>query len=223
MQAFLVDLLDCMLSCRFGNFLCNSWACPSEAQGGEVEAECRKLSRQFSELQRAKVAAEARLNDINVTVESLVAELRNEKLVSTSARDGVKRASKETATTTRAVQSLGFNVYFSADGDGNVGIERNPTEIPQRSVCSVSTKDSNGSMPHSEKAGLSELVTVMQDNVSDNPFIRVCGSLCPMHTKDGGCRWPNADCAQFQSQFVGLQANFDAFDRLSIYDSYFGT
>ncbi|KAK4367117.1 hypothetical protein RND71_014997 [Anisodus tanguticus] len=285
-SAFLVDLLDCMLSCRFGNFCATAelrasegsshahynlfydplkhdgpllppaaalaptvwpqfhlrWVCPSEAQGGEVEAECRKLSRQFSELQRnlvcihnssinclkttfthAKVAAEARLNDINVTVESLIAELRNEKLVSTSARDGVKRASKETATITRAVQSLGFNVYFSADGDCNVGIERNPTEIPQRSVCSVSTKDSNGSVPHSEKAGLSEPVTVMKDNVSDNPFIRVCGSLCPMHTKDGGCRWPNADCAQFQSQFVGLKANFDAFDRLSIYDSYFGT
>lgn len=28
------------------------WACPSEAQGGEVEAECRKLTRKFSELQR---------------------------------------------------------------------------------------------------------------------------------------------------------------------------
>ncbi|KAJ8551451.1 hypothetical protein K7X08_021466 [Anisodus acutangulus] len=287
-SAFLVDLLDCMLSCRFGNFLCNSekereqagifdacgclwmylaelrasegsshahynlfydplkhdgpllppaaalaptvwpqfhlrWACPSEAQGGEVEAECRKLTRKFSELQRAKEAAEARLNDTNVTVESLVAELRNEKLVSTSARDAVKRASKETATIKRAVQSLGFNVYFSADGDCNVGIVRNPTEIPQRSICSVSTKDSNGLVPHSEKADLSEPVTVMQGNVSDNPLIRVCGSLCPMHTNDGGCRWPNADCAQFQSQFVGLKANFDAFDRLSIYDSYFGT
>ncbi|XP_060184495.1 phosphatidylinositol-3-phosphatase myotubularin-1-like isoform X1 [Lycium barbarum] len=287
-SAFLVDLLDCMLSCRFGNFLCNSekereqagisdacgclwmylaelrasegsshahynlfydpfkhdgpllppaaalaptvwpqfhlrWACPSEAQGGEVEAECRNLTRKFSELQRAKEAAETRLNEINVTVESLVAELRNEKLVSASARDAVKRASKETATVKRAVQSLGFNVYLSADGDCNVGIERNPTEIPQRSVCSVLTKDPNGSLPHSEKADFSEPVTVMEDTVSDNPLIRVCGSLCPMHTKDGECRWPNAGCSQFQSQLVGLKANFDAFDRLSIYDSYFGT
>ena len=37
---------------------------------------------------------------------------------------------------------------------------------------------------------------------------------------DGGCRWPDAGCAQLGSQFVGLKANFD-FDRLSIYDSYF--
>lgn len=28
------------------------WACPSEAQGGEVEAECRKLTRKFTELQK---------------------------------------------------------------------------------------------------------------------------------------------------------------------------
>ncbi|CAN4126481.1 unnamed protein product [Withania somnifera] len=287
-SAFLVDLLDCMLSCRFGNFLCNSekereqagisdacgclwmylaelrasegsshahynlfydplkhdgpllppaaalaptiwpqfhlrWACPSEAHGGEVEAECRKLTRKFCELQRAKEAAETRLNETSVTVESLVAELRNEKLVSNSARDAVKRASKETAAIKRAVQSLGFNVYFTADGDTNVGIERNPTEIPQRSICAVLTKDINGSVSHSEKADLSEPVSVMEDNVSDNPLVRICGSLCPMHTRDGECQWPNAGCAQFQSQFIGLKANYDALDRLSIYDSYFGT
>lgn len=33
-QAFLVDFLDCMLSCRFGNFLCNRyilyWSLPPE-------------------------------------------------------------------------------------------------------------------------------------------------------------------------------------------------
>ncbi|XP_049379211.1 phosphatidylinositol-3-phosphatase myotubularin-1-like isoform X1 [Solanum stenotomum] len=287
-SAFLVDLLDCMLSCRFGNFLCNSekereqagiydacgclwmhlaglrtsegsshahynlfydplkhsgpilppaaalaptvwpqfhlrWACPSEAQGGEVEAECRKLTRKFSELQRAKELAETRLNEASVTVESLATELRNEKLASTSARDAVKRSSKETATIKRAVQSLGFNVYFTADGDCNVGIERNPTEIPQRSICSVLTKDINGTVSHSEKADLSEPVSMMEDNVSDNPLIRVCGSLCPMHTRDGECQLPNAGCAQFQSQLVDFKANFDAFDRLSIYDSYFGS
>uniref|UniRef100_M1CLW4 Phosphoprotein phosphatase n=1 Tax=Solanum tuberosum TaxID=4113 RepID=M1CLW4_SOLTU len=199
------------------------WACPSEAQGGEVEAECRKLTRKFSELQRAKELAETRLNEASVTVESLATELRNEKLASTSARDAVKRSSKETATIKRAVQSLGFNVYFTADGDCNVGIERNPTEIPQRSICSVLTKDINGTVSHSEKADLSEPVSMMEDNVSDNPLIRVCGSLCPMHTRDGECQLPNAGCTQFQSQLVDFKANFDAFDRLSIYDSYFGS
>lgn len=172
---------------------------------------------------QAKEAAETRLNEASVTVESLVAELRNEKLASTSARDAVKRASKETATIKRAVQSLGFNVYFTADGDCNVGIERSPTEIPQQSLCSVFTKDINGSVSHSEKADLSEPVSLVDDNVSDNPLIRVCESLCPMHTRDGECQFPNAGCAQFQSQLVDFKANFDAFDRLSIYESYFGS
>ncbi|KAA8534498.1 hypothetical protein F0562_032015 [Nyssa sinensis] len=114
---FLVDFLDCVLSCRFGNFLCNSekerqqsgvsdtcgclwvyladlrdsegsshihcnlfydplkyegpllppaaalaptlwpqfhlrWACPSEAQAGELEAQCRNMAKKFSELQK---------------------------------------------------------------------------------------------------------------------------------------------------------------------------
>ena len=61
----------------------------------------------------------------------------------------------------------------------------------------------------------------MDDVVSSNPIGRVCEALCPLRTGDGGCRWPDAGCAQLGSQFVGLKANFDAFDRLSIYDSYF--
>ncbi|KAK9283122.1 hypothetical protein L1049_011353 [Liquidambar formosana] len=116
-SAFLVDFLDCVLSCRFGNFLCNSekerqqsgvsevcgclweyladlrasegnyhvhcnlfydplkhggpllppaaalaptlwpqfhlrWACPSESQAGELEAQCRNMVKKFSELQK---------------------------------------------------------------------------------------------------------------------------------------------------------------------------
>lgn len=32
------------------------WACPSEAQAGEVEAQCRSLAKKFSELQKVIMA-----------------------------------------------------------------------------------------------------------------------------------------------------------------------
>lgn len=285
-SGFLVDLLDSILSCRFGNFLCNSekerqqagisdscgclwvymadmrashggcdvhynpfyepskhdgpllppaaalaptvwprfhlrWACPVESQAGELEAQCRNMSKRFTELQKAKEEADARVKETTATMESLAAELRNEKVVSTSAKELATRATRESAAIKRALQSLGCKVHFSGDGDSTVGIESNPTEIPQKSVYFSSKEESAGSGVNSEKSELSVSVTVLADDVSNNPINRFCESLCPLHTREGGCRWPDAGCAQFGSQFVGFKANFDAFDRLSIYDRYF--
>ncbi|XP_011101647.1 phosphatidylinositol-3-phosphatase myotubularin-1 isoform X1 [Sesamum indicum] len=285
-SVFLVDLLDCVLSCRFGNFFCNSekerqqagvydscgclwmyladlrvsdgrshvhynhfydpsksegpllppaaalaptlwpqfhlrWACPLEVQAGEIETHCRNMAKKISELQKAKELAEAKVMETTVAMESLTAELRNEKLSSVSARDWARRAKKESAAIKRAVQSLGCKVHFSEDGDCIVSIESNPTEIPQKSLFSVSEMQSGGYSEHDEKSGNSTSVAHAADDDSSDPISRVCESLCPFRTRDGGCRWPNAGCAQFESQFVGLKANYDAFDRLSIYDSYF--
>lgn len=97
--------------------------------------------------------------------------------------------------------------------------EGNTTESPLK--MSASKRVSDGSIQYDEKSDFSVSVTVMDDVVSSNPIGRVCEALCPLRTGDGGCRWPDAGCAQLGSQFVGLKANFDAFDRLSIYDSYF--
>ncbi|KAL0382755.1 UNVERIFIED_CONTAM: Phosphatidylinositol-3-phosphatase myotubularin-1 [Sesamum calycinum] len=169
----------------------------------------------------AKELAEAKVMETTAAVESLTAELRNEKLSSVSARDWARRAKKESAAIKRAVQSLGCKVHFSEDGDCIVSIESNPTEIPQKSLFSVSEMQSGGYSEHDEKSDNSSSVTHAADDDSSDPISRVCESLCPLRTRDGGCRWPNAGCAQFESQFVGLKANYDAFDRLSIYDSYF--
>ncbi|CAH9113528.1 unnamed protein product [Cuscuta epithymum] len=281
-SAFLVDVLDCMLSCRFGNFLCNSekerqqagisdacgclwtyladirsseesshvhynifydplkqggpllppaaalaptlwpqfhlrWACPSEAQGGDVESQCRSITKKFSDLEKAKEAAEARVKEMAANTRHLTAELQSEKRVSTSAVDSAKRANRECVSIKRAVQSLGCKIHISADGDCSVDIESNPTQIPQNSLSSHSRNEKGGeiNLDHS----LSFCVT--QDDPPDNRFGRVCESLCPMRTREGACRWPSAGCTQFGSQFVGLKANFEAFDRLSIFDSYF--
>ncbi|XP_065870434.1 phosphatidylinositol-3-phosphatase myotubularin-1-like isoform X1 [Euphorbia lathyris] len=279
--AFLVDLLDCVLSCRFGNFFCNSekerqqvgvseecgclwtyladlrysegrshshynpfydaqkhncpllppaaalaptlwpqfqlrWACPSEAQSGELESLCRNMSIKFSEQQKAKEVAERKAREVTVAMESLTAELKNEKQKSSSAMTLAKKTSKENAAIKRAIQSLGCKVHF-ATSDGTLGVEHNVTETPERRLCS--------SVQHDEKSDLSVSITVVAENhaVSNNPVGGVCESLCPLRTKEGGCRWPDAGCAQLGSQFVGVKANYDAFDRLSIYDSYFET
>ncbi|KAJ0101191.1 hypothetical protein Patl1_05962 [Pistacia atlantica] len=226
-SAFLVDFLDCVLSCRFGNFLCNSssfspnfvapipssWACPAEAQAGELDNQFRDMTVKFSELKKAKEVAEKKSRETATAVESLTAELRNEKQLRSTAMNLAKKASKESAAIKRAIEALGCKVHFASTGDCAVGIESNPTE------CQM--KVSDGTVQHTEISDFSVSVTVMDDSVSRNPIGQVCEALCPLRTREGGCRWPDAGCAQLGSQFVGLKANFDAFDRLSIYDGYF--
>ncbi|KDP45037.1 hypothetical protein JCGZ_01537 [Jatropha curcas] len=287
-SAFLVDLLDCVLSCRFGNFFCNSekerqevgvseacgclwayladlrssrrshvhynffydpqkhdgpllppaaalaptlwpqfhlrWACPSEAQSGELEARCRNMSMKFSELQKAKEVAERKAKEITIAMESLSAELQTEKQLSSSAMALANRAGKENAAIKRAIQSLGCKVNFARSGD-MTNMETNPLGTQQKLVHSSSRGPlSDDNLRHNDKSDLSVSISFVTDDVvSDNPIGQVCEGLCPLRARDGGCRWPDAGCAQLSSQFVGLKANFDAFDRLSIYDSYFET
>uniref|UniRef100_A0A6N2LPY9 phosphatidylinositol-3,5-bisphosphate 3-phosphatase n=1 Tax=Salix viminalis TaxID=40686 RepID=A0A6N2LPY9_SALVM len=287
-SAFLVDLLDCVLSCRFGNFFCDSekereqvgiseacgclwayladlrssegrshvhsnpfysplkhdgpllppaaalaptlwpqfhlrWACPTEAQAGELEAQCRIMSIKFSKLQKAKEEAEKKAKETAIAMESLSAELRNEKQLSSSAMALAKRASKETAAIKRAIQSLGCKVHFASGGDTTADIETIPVKTSQKSMFSPSTRESVGIVRHEEKSDLSVSISVEADDVSNNPFGRVCDTLCPLRTRDGGCRWPDAGCAQLASQFIGVKADYEALDSLSIYEGYFKT
>ncbi|CAN1318951.1 Phosphatidylinositol-3-phosphatase myotubularin-1 [Linum perenne] len=276
-SAFLVDLLDCMMSCRFGNFFCNSererqqigvaeacgcmwayladvrssqgrshghfnlfydplkhdgpllppaaalaptlwpqfhlrWACPSEAQAGELEDQCREMSLRFNDLQKAKDVAEKKAAEMTSAFESLSVELRHEKQLSSSAMALAKRASKESAAIKRAIQSLGCNVHFASGSD----IETSPLD---------NARESDRTAHQNDPSDVSVSISVVADeNISaSNPITRMCESVCPLRTREGGCKWPDAGCAQLGSQFLGLKANYDAFDRLSIYDSYFQT
>lgn len=288
-SAFLVTFLDCVLSCRFGNFLCNSekerqqsgvfdscgcvwvylsnlraaegdlhphfnpfynpknhedpllpaaaalaptiwpqfhlrWACPLEAKGGEVESEWRDLTKKYGDMTKAKERAELMTKDLKVNMDSLAAELHKEKQVSISALAMAKRVCRESQAIKRAIQSLGCKVHFSTDGNdmldsgGSVSLETR--EGLPYSLRRVSHP---GSVQHREKTDLSVSIVAMDDSkVPDNPISRVCEALCPFKSGEG-CKWPDAGCAQLGSQFVGFKANFDAFDRLSIYDHYFGS
>ncbi|KAG5075479.1 hypothetical protein JHK84_056710 [Glycine max] len=295
--AFLVDFVDCMLSCRFGNFLCNSekerqqfnvfeacgclwvyladlrtssggshvhynpfydplkhsgpllppaaalaptlwpqfhlrWACPEEAQAGEIEAQCRKIVMKYAEMQKAKEMAERKAKEVTNSMESLNAELRREKQLNSSAMNMAKSMSKENMAIKRAIQSMGCKVHVSgSSGECIVDIESNPDIL-----CCSSRKESNSNVRDDKKdMSVSVVITAGDDDDGNNaigrvcetlcPFRfgdgRVCETLCPFRFGDGGCRWPNGGCAQLGSQYVGLKANFDAFDKLSIDDSYF--
>ncbi|KAH1230269.1 Phosphatidylinositol-3-phosphatase myotubularin-1 [Glycine max] len=282
--AFLVDFVDCMLSCRFGNFLCNSekerqqfnvfeacgclwvyladlrtseggshvhhnpfydppkhngpllppaaalaptlwpqfhlrWACPEEAQAGEIEARCRKIIMKYAEMQKAKEMAERKAKEVTNSMESLNAELRCEKQLSSSTMNMAKSMSKENMAIKRAIQSMGCKVHVSgSSGECTVDIESNPDIL-----CCSSRKESNSNV-RDDKKDMSVSVVITADDDDDdgnNTIGRVCETLCPFRSGDGGCRWPNGGCAQLGSQYVGLKANFDAFDQLSINDSYF--
>ncbi|PWA78979.1 GRAM domain-containing protein [Artemisia annua] len=281
-SAFLVDFLDLVLSCRFGNFMCNNdnerekagvfeaseclwmymadmraaegsshvhynpfydpskhdgpllppaaalaptlwpqfhlrWSCPCEAQSSQVETQCRNMMDKYSELQKAKDLAESNAREIATTIESLTVDLHKENQVSNSAVALAKKANRENSNIKRAMESFGCKVHVSDTPD----IENHPAV---KTNMSSSTKETTlGSEDiYAEKTDLSVSIAVTaDDNVPENSTNRICESLCPLWARDGGCRWPDADCAQLRSQFIGLKANYDAFDRLTINDSYF--
>lgn len=174
--------------------------------------------------EQAKGKAERKAKETATAMESISAALQNEKQLCRSAMASAHKASKESAAIKRAIQSLGCKVQFASSGDTTVDIETSPTEISQQFVYSPSKRESDGIAQNDVKSDLSVSISVVGDDaVSDTPLGRVCDTLCPLRTRDGGCRWPDAGCAQLSSQFLGLKANFDAFDKLSIYDSYFQT
>lgn len=155
-------------------------------------------------------------------METISAELQNEKLLRSSATSLTHRISKENEAMRRAVQSLGCKVHFSSSGDCTVDIESGLIHAPQKFSYPPSRRESDGNLQHDVTSDVSVSLTVVADDVLPNgPIDRVCETLCPLRTRDGGCRWPDAGCAHLGSQFVGMKANFDAFDRLSIYDGYF--
>lgn len=159
--------------------------------------------------------------EYSVAMETLKAELRNEKRLSSSTMNLAQRASKESAAIKRAILSLGCRVNYSSNGDCTVDVESNPTRSQEKSIQSPPRKESDCTMERDDNSDLSVSVPVVSHDVSSSPLGQACETLCPLRTRDGCCQWPNAGCAQLGSQFVGLKANFDAFDHLSIYDSYF--
>lgn len=157
-------------------------------------------------------------------MEAVKAEIRNEKQISSTALNLARKANRENDIIKRAIQSLGCRIHVSGNDECTINIESNLVNLPERITSSRSTRETEGSLhSYDEKMDMPISVTLTPDNddVPENPIFRVCENLCPQRTREGGCKWPDANCAQLESQLIGLRANYDAFDRLSIYDSYF--
>ncbi|KAJ8458034.1 hypothetical protein OPV22_030960 [Ensete ventricosum] len=197
------------------------WACPSEAGAGEVRSQWRTMTKNFSEIAKAKEIAESKVNELHLSLDLLTAELQKEKQFRNSALAMAKRASRESLAIKRAVQSLGCKVHFLRGESDAASIGSSWSETSEGLTYS-GRSDSDARGQSDEKADLSVSISATEDSMAANCVISPeCENICPFRTKEG-CKWPDAGCAQFGSQFVGLKANFDAFDRLSIYDGYFG-
>ncbi|KAJ3678328.1 hypothetical protein LUZ60_002131 [Juncus effusus] len=265
---FLVDFLDAVLSCRFGNFLCNCererqqsnisesmaciwmylqdlrstaggahehfnlfydpsrhtkpilpsaaalaptiwpqfhlrWACPAESHSMELESMWRSMNNNYNEMLKAKELAESKARDLKSKTDSLLAELQASQQSARSAKASLTHTQRENLAIKRAIQSLGCKVDFS------------PSSRPSSNLSTSTVSDANDD--------ISVSISAIEDAgamAGGNPLTRICESVCPFRTNEG-CKWPDEQCAQLGSQFVGLKADFDAFDRLSIYDRYF--
>lgn len=160
--------------------------------------------------------AERKVKEVTNSMESLNAELRREKQINSSAMNMAKSVSKENMAIKRAIQSMGCKVHVSGSGECTVDIESNPDIL-----CCSSRKETNSNVRDDKTDPPVSVQVTADDDDGNSGIVRVCETLCPFGSGGGGCRWPNGGCAQLGSQYVGLKANFDAFDQLSINDSYF--
>eukprot|EP01018_Ginkgo_biloba_P011816 Gb_21809 [translate_table: standard] len=199
------------------------WACPSESQGGELEAQCRIMAQNFSELQKAKCIAEEKVKDMATNLQALTEQLLTEKRAHHSAVVLATRACRENVAIKRAMESVGCKVHFSSMG-GHTTDMGSSEEIKQK-ILNMSQKELDrktaDEFQQEKPEDLSVSISITTEtDLSANLFRKGCDNVCPFRTGET-CKWPDTVCAQMGSQFVGLRANYDAFDQLSIYDCYF--
>lgn len=164
-----------------------------------------------------------KVKDLRFNLDSLTAEIQNEKQLNISAKATARRVYRENLAIKKAIESLGCEVHFSSNRSSHSLDAGNMDPEIIEGFTSPLRGDSADGKEHDDNDDLCVSIVANDEQlVSDNPIGGVCETLCPYRTREG-CKWPDALCAQFGSQFVGLKANFDAFDRLSIRDCYFGS
>jgi myotubularin-related protein 1/2 len=169
----------------------------------------------FSWNGQAKDTAEWKAKTMKMKMESMKQDLQRERQASSNALAMAQSAQRENAAIRKAIESIGCTVKLSASED----------HLDKSELLSYSIRRStyaSGRAQQDESADISVSISAIEDSlVAEIPGDHFCESLCPFRTREG-CRWPDAPCAQLESQFVGIKANFDAFDRLSLQDSYCG-
>ncbi|XP_057859471.2 phosphatidylinositol-3-phosphatase myotubularin-1 isoform X1 [Cryptomeria japonica] len=282
---FLVEFVDCYMSCRFGNFLCNSekerqqaqvadscgciwaylthlrisggrnhehynlfydhdqhpgsllppaaalapslwsqfhlrWACPSEAQGGELEAQCHLMAQNHIKLQEAKTLSDEKIKDLETHLQAMNEKLKSQARACRSAAVLAKRACQENTAIKRAMDSIGCKVHISSTNGGVRDIE-SLEEIKQYTINMLQNDLDRENIDDHQEQSLSVSVSVVADtDCAANLFRKSGDGFCPFRAGES-CKWPDVECAQKGSQFTGLRANYDAFEQLYIQDCYF--
>lgn len=157
-------------------------------------------------------------------------QLRDEQEGRLSAMATAMRGRRETAALKQVIEAVGCKIRINnlaphpsdASDEGNLdltgGRGDNRGQTSSMTGCIVKEDDV-------EKRQLSVSLSMHSDmdGSADIPR-RPCGaeynSTCRLRPGES-CRWPQTGCARIGSAFIGLRADFDAFERLAILESYF--
>ena len=150
-------------------------------------------------------------------------ELRAEKQASSSSISSSLRLEKENIAIKRALRAMGCRVRFS---DSDTVLALSSSDEDEDSVSSMMIPKKKVEIPNKSngKSALEDLavsVSVMsEEDLPVDLLRRTCGDECDLENEEG-CKWPTNGCARVGSAFMGLKANFDALEHLSILDRYF--
>ncbi|KAM7267208.1 hypothetical protein ACFE04_009374 [Oxalis oulophora] len=253
-SAFLVDFLDCMLSCRFGNFFCNN---EMERQQLEIADACGCLWSYMANLRSSKKLSHTHYNPFYDPLKhhdallppaaalaptlgpqfhlhwscpsvaqagELEARCRDMALSLSETQKAKEDAEKKAKEVFDAMESLTMELqYEKRKSESALNLAKKvskESEVIKRAIHSVGCRvdvanngDTDGSLLQDDKSDMPVSITFSSSSIS-----QICESLCASEQtcdgSDGCCQWSD-------NQFVGMKANFDAFDRLSIDDGYF--
>ncbi|BBN07682.1 hypothetical protein MPTK1_4g05600 [Marchantia polymorpha subsp. ruderalis] len=211
------------------------WSCPyglnfkgcmptGWGQGGDIENEARKSARSMSVLKTGKERAEMKLLEAQITKLALEEQLKAERQQKLAAITEAGQAQQETAALRRVLQAMGCKVRISkAHSGGNYS----EGEILYEEDIEDKTDGSPHDQPDVDLNRTEPLaVSILLEGDSTAFHIRracgVDGALSCSNVQTGDvCKWPQGRCARLGSAFLGLKADFQALQQLSILDCYF--
>ncbi|KAG6556234.1 hypothetical protein Mapa_002175 [Marchantia paleacea] len=211
------------------------WACPSGlsfegcmptgwGQGGDLENEARMWARSLNTFKTAKERAESKLLESQIARRALEEERQKEKQQRIAAITEAGQAQQETAALRRVLQAMGCKVRISK---ANSGGNYSEGELLYEEDLEDTTDGSPHDQPDVDLNRTEPLaVSISLEGDSTAFHIRracgVDGALSCSSSQTGDvCKWPQGRCARLGSAFLGLKADFQALEQLSILDCYF--
>lgn len=162
--------------------------------------------------------------------EALLEQLQAEQEGRLSAIATAAHACKETAALKQVIEAVGCKIRINNVATEGVNMsdeestetEGAHTNSRRQSGCSADENYKDNGMEEPQLAVSVSMATDM--NGTTDVLRRPCGadynSACRLRPGES-CRWPQTGCARMGSAFIGLRADFNALEQLSILDRYF--